>query len=34
MKGFLLTWNPNVWSWDNLEEEIKILQKNDYVDQN
>ena len=34
MKGILLTWNPNVWSWDNLEEEIKILQKNDYVDQN
>ena len=34
MKGFLLTWNPKVWAWDNMDEEINILQKSDYVDTN
>jgi len=31
MNTFLLTWNPNVWSWNELEEELDTLRKQGFL---
>ena len=32
MKTYLLTWNPNKWDWDNLEDEISNHKEKGYSD--
>ena len=32
MKAFLLTWNPVIWGWKNIEEDIDNLQNNEYIE--
>jgi 5-methylcytosine-specific restriction protein A len=32
MKAYLLTWNPKYWAWENIDEEINKLQKNEFVE--
>ncbi len=31
MNTYLLTWNPNIWPWDELEEELAAMRKQGFL---